>query len=670
MSSKFRAAFVLLFLCFTWNTAFAQCRGGLLVNCPLAVSPQPGDFVYGWQSAQNPHSRKFTLSQLGGGGGGTPGGAFNSVQYNNAGAFGGLSLGNLQVALGQTSGPPVPTSLGTAAFFNTGVAGSTVPLLNGNNTWSGTNNFAGAFSILGTPQNFPASGNLVGTSDTQTLTNKSIAASEVNSGVLAVANGGTGLSTGSPGSVLGFSTSGVIVSSGTLSQFGPILGGGSGGAPIAGSRQGNTTVFATTSGIFTNGNCRQTDNNGNEVDSGSPCGGGGGSGTVTAGTVNQLAYYASSGTAVAGLGTANSGVLVTSGAGVPSISTTLPNGLAMGTPGSITLTNGTGLPVTGLASLGTGVATALGQAVTGTGGIVLATSATLTSPTLVTPALGTPTAVVLTHGTGLPNAGLVNASTTVNGQTCTLGSTCTITATAGTITVGTTAIGGGTNGSIEFNNAGVLGEIATTGTGSVVRATSPTLVTPALGTPASGSAANLTNIPVANATGVLGSTHGGAGAITGALRGNGSGTVTQAACADLSNGASGCSTATGTSGAVIPLLNGNNTWSAGNAVAPSVLTFGATVTPNAALSNNFTLAATGNFAMANPSGLIAGQTMNFWITQDATGSRIASWGTQYQASGGSSLLVLSTAANAKDLVSCQADTSTTLTCSIQTGIFH
>ncbi len=38
-------------------------------------------------------------------------------------------------------------------------------------------------------------------------------------------------------------------------------------------------------------------------------------------------------------------------------------------------------------------------------------------------------------------------------------------------------------------------------------------------------------------------------------------TVGQLACANLSNGATGCSTATGTSGATIPLLNGNNTFS-------------------------------------------------------------------------------------------------------------
>lgn len=48
------------------------------------------------------------------------------------------------------------------------------------------------------------------------------------------------------------------------------------------------------------------------------------SGQVNSGTANQLAYYATSGTAVSGLTTANDGVLITSGAGVPSISSTLP----------------------------------------------------------------------------------------------------------------------------------------------------------------------------------------------------------------------------------------------------------------------------------------------------------------------------------------------------------
>ena len=49
------------------------------------------------------------------------------------------------------------------------------------------------------------------------------------------------------------------------------------------------------------------------------------------------------------------------------------------------------------------------------------------------------------------------------------------------LVVGTTTITGGSTGQILFDNAGALGEKAVTGTGSVVLATSPTLVTPTLG---------------------------------------------------------------------------------------------------------------------------------------------------------------------------------------------
>jgi hypothetical protein len=74
-----------------------------------------------------------------------------------------------------------------------------------------------------------------------------------------------------------------------------------------------------------------------------------GSGTVNSGTQYYLAYYATTGTAVSGLSTANSAVLVTSSAGIPSLSTTFPSGLsatnltlttpALGTPQSGNLIN-------------------------------------------------------------------------------------------------------------------------------------------------------------------------------------------------------------------------------------------------------------------------------------------------------------------------------------------
>jgi hypothetical protein len=58
----------------------------------------------------------------------------------------------------------------------------------------------------------------------------------------------------------------------------------------------------------------------------------GGSGTVNTGSVNQLAWYMSSGTAVSGLNTANSSVLTTTSGGAPIWSTTLPAALTIPQP--------------------------------------------------------------------------------------------------------------------------------------------------------------------------------------------------------------------------------------------------------------------------------------------------------------------------------------------------
>lgn len=54
-------------------------------------------------------------------------------------------------------------------------------------------------------------------------------------------------------------------------------------------------------------------------------------------------------------------------------------------------------------------------------------------------------------------------------------------AAADNITIGTSTITSGTSGRILYDNAGVIGEKTVTGTGSVVLANTPTLITPVLG---------------------------------------------------------------------------------------------------------------------------------------------------------------------------------------------
>jgi hypothetical protein len=69
----------------------------------------------------------------------------------------------------------------------------------------------------------------------------------------------------------------------------------------------------------------------------------------------------------------------------------------------------------------------------------------------------------------------------------------------------------------------------------------------------------------------------------------------------------------------------NQTWSKGQAVTPSTLTDGATITADLSLSDHFKVQLGGSRTFGVPSNIIAGQSGQIDILQDSTGSRTGSY---------------------------------------------
>lgn len=119
------------------------------------------------------------------------------------------------------------------------------------------------------------------------------------------------------------------------------------------------------------------------------------------------------------------------------------------------------------------------------------------------------------------NADLISASTTVNGTTCTLGASCTVSSAAASLVIGTTTVSGAAGTTqVLFDNSGVLGEHAVSGTGNVALTSNPVFTTPDLGTPsavvltnATGTASSL-SVGTAASAPIFGLTGAGTGVLT------------------------------------------------------------------------------------------------------------------------------------------------------------
>lgn len=93
----------------------------------------------------------------------------------------------------------------------------------------------------------------------------------------------------------------------------------------------------------------------------------------------------------------------------------------------------------------------------------------------------------------------------------------------------------------------------------------------------------------------------------------------------------------------------------------TALTDGATITPNFAANNSFSVTLGGNRTLANPTNLVAGQSGVIIINQDGTGGRTLAYGSYYDFGGGTAP-TLTTTASAQDMIAYFVVSTTRINC--------
>ena len=112
-------------------------------------------------------------------------------------------------------------------------------------------------------------------------------------------------------------------------------------------------------------------------------------------------------------------------------------------------------------------------------------------------------------------------------------------------------------------------------------------------------------------------------------------------------------------GANIAVLNSAQTFTAAQRGTITVLTDGATITPDFAVTNNYSVTLAGNRTLANPTNTTAGQSGSIFVSQDGTGSRTLAYGTNWDFAGGTAP-TLSTAASSVDRIDYVVRTATSI----------